>query len=160
MPMEETKSIYDLKRSNSGNVFSQMLGAKRRVLHYRFSSGLYTAKKPSVIDYTQTIANITEIYKVVDISSRHVMPGALCTIGTEASFGGVGAVSPLPRKKKKKKKRKKKRKKRKKEEKREKRKKGTMNNVKLINIKCLFFQFFNSQVALKNKKKFGPPRKS
>ena len=24
----------------------------------------------------------------------------------------------------------------------------------------MFFQFFNSPVALKNKKKFGPPRKS
>ena len=35
-----------------------------------------------------------------------------------------------------------------------------MNNVKLLNIKCVFFQFFNSQVALKNIKKFAPPRKS
>ena len=35
-----------------------------------------------------------------------------------------------------------------------------MNNVKLLYIKCCFFQFFNSPVALKNKKKFGPPRKS
>ena len=33
-----------------------------------------------------------------------------------------------------------------------------MNNVKLLNIKCLFFQFFNSQVALKNKKKIWPPQ--
>ena len=32
-----------------------------------------------------------------------------------------------------------------------------MNNVKLL--KCCFFQFFNSQVALKNKKKFGPQEK-
>ena len=77
---------------------------------------------------------------------------------TEASFGGLGPS--LPRKKKKKKKKKENRKKRKKEEKREKRKKGTTNNVKLLNIKCLFFQFFNSQAALKNIKKFWPPRKS
>ena len=32
-----------------------------------------------------------------------------------------------------------------------------MNNVKLLHINC-FFQFFNSQVALKNKKKFRPPQ--
>ena len=30
------------------------------------------------------------------------------------------------------------------------RKKGTMNNVKLLHIKCCFFQFLNSPVALKN----------
>ena len=35
-----------------------------------------------------------------------------------------------------------------------------MNNVKLLHIKCCFFQFFNSLVALENKKKFAPPRKS
>ena len=35
-----------------------------------------------------------------------------------------------------------------------------MNNVKLLHIKCCFFQFFNSLVALKNLKKFWPPRKS
>ena len=35
-----------------------------------------------------------------------------------------------------------------------------MNNVKLLHIKCFFFQFFNSPMALKNLKKFGPPRKS
>ena len=34
-----------------------------------------------------------------------------------------------------------------------------MNNVKLLHIKCCFFQFFNSPVALKNKKKFGPQEK-
>ena len=28
-----------------------------------------------------------------------------------------------------------------------------MNSVKLLHIKCCFFQFFNSPVALKNKKK-------
>ena len=35
-----------------------------------------------------------------------------------------------------------------------------MNNVKLLHTKVLFFQFFNSPVALKNKKKCWPPRKS
>ena len=37
-------------------------------------------------------------------------------------------------------------KKKKKEKKKEKRKKGTMNNIKLLHIKCCFFQFFNSLV--------------
>ena len=75
-------------------------------------------------------------------------------------LGGLGGRRPL-RKKKKRKKRKKERKKEKrerKEKKREKRKKGTMNSVKLLHIKCCFFQFFNSPVALKNKKKFRPPQ--
>ena len=35
-----------------------------------------------------------------------------------------------------------------------------MNNVKLLHIKWYFFQFFNSPVALKNKKKLALPRKS
>ena len=35
-----------------------------------------------------------------------------------------------------------------------------MNNVKLLHIMCCFFKFFNSPVALKFLKKFGPPRKS
>ena len=61
-------------------------------------------------------------------------------------------LSPLPKKEKKKEKKKKGKKER---------KKGTMNNVKLLHIlKCCFFQFFNSPVALKNKKKFGSPEKS
>ena len=35
-----------------------------------------------------------------------------------------------------------------------------MNSVnKLLHIKCCFFQFFNSPVALKNKKKFAPKEK-
>ena len=33
-----------------------------------------------------------------------------------------------------------------------------MNSVKLLHIKCCFFQFFNSPVALKNKKKFWHPQ--
>ena len=33
-----------------------------------------------------------------------------------------------------------------------------MNNVKLLHIKCCFFQFSNSPVAMK-KKKFGPQEK-
>ena len=31
-----------------------------------------------------------------------------------------------------------------------------MNNVKLLHIKCCFFQFFNSPVALENQKKIWP----
>ena len=34
-----------------------------------------------------------------------------------------------------------------------------MNNFKLLHIKCCFFQIFNSLVALKNEKKFGPAKK-
>ena len=78
--------------------------------------------------------------------------------------GAGGAVAPPPQGKRKKEKRKKKEKKEKKREKKEgKRKKGTINYVKLLHItyKVLFFQFFNSPVALKNKKKIlPPPRKS
>ena len=36
------------------------------------------------------------------------------------------------------------------------RKKGTMKNVKLLHIKCFFFQFSNSPVALKNNKNLAP----
>ena len=53
---------------------------------------------------------------------------------------GLGAVSP-PQEKRKKEKRSKKREKRKKRKK-EKIKKGTINNVKILHIKCCFFQFF------------------
>ena len=72
-------------------------------------------------------------------------------------LGGAVAPPPPPPRKQKKRKKKKKEKKR---EKREKRKKGTMNNVKLLHIKCCFFQFFNSPVALKNKKKFLAPQEN
>ena len=71
---------------------------------------------------------------------------------TGASFEGAGRPSPPGKRKKRKEK---KRKKRRKKERNE----GTMNNVKLLHIKCCFFQFFNSPVALKNKKN-SPPRKS
>ena len=79
----------------------------------------------------------------------------LIKLSTEASFGGAGGPSP-PQGKRRKKKRKTKKKK---EKKREKRKKGTMNNVILLHIKCCFFQFFNSPVALKNKKILAPQEK-
>ena len=74
---------------------------------------------------------------------------------TEESFRGAGGRRP-PRKKKKRKKKKKKEK-RKKKKKKERRELWTASNYY---IKCCFFQFFNSPVTLKNKKKFGPPRKS
>ena len=69
-----------------------------------------------------------------------------------------GAGGPSPSKEKEKKEKKKKEKKRKKEKKKE-RKEGTMNNVKLLHIKCCFFQIFNSPVALKNKKNVCPKKK-
>ena len=49
---------------------------------------------------------------------------------------GLGAVAPPPKEKEKKKKERKQRKKE------EKRKKGTINNVKLLHIKCCFFPIF------------------
>ena len=72
-------------------------------------------------------------------------------------LGGLGGRRPPPQEKEKKERKKEKREK--KEKKKRKRKKGTMNDVKLLNIKC-FFQFFNSPVTLKNKKFSAPPRKS
>ena len=75
-----------------------------------------------------------------------------------ASFRGAGGPSPQG-KRKKEKKGKKKGKKKKKEKKRETRKKGTMNSVKLLHIKCCFFQFFNSLVTLENKKNLAPQEK-
>ena len=62
--------------------------------------------------------------------------------------GAGGAVAPQGKRKKEKKERKKE--KREKKRKKRKRKKGTMNDVKLLQIKCCFFQFFNSPVAFKN----------
>ena len=84
----------------------------------------------------------------------------LCLSYTEASFGGGwGAVAPpSPKEEEKKKKRKKKEKKEKKGKKERKKEGNYMNNVKLLHIKCCFFQFFNSPVTLKNLKKFGPPQ--
>ena len=58
-----------------------------------------------------------------------------------------------------KRKRKKKERKRERKEKKERKNKGIMNNVELLHIKCCFFQFFNSPVAMKNIKKFGPKKK-
>ena len=68
-------------------------------------------------------------------------------------WGGWGAITPQGKRKKERKKE------REKKKKREKRQKETMNNVKLLHIKNCFFQFFNSQVALKNKKNLVPQEK-
>ena len=59
-------------------------------------------------------------------------------------------MAPLSKKEKKKEKRKKEKKKKRKKKKKE--RKGIMNDVKLlhIHIKCCFFIFFSSPVALKN----------
>ena len=54
----------------------------------------------------------------------------------KGSGRGLGAVAPKEKEKKEKRKKKKKER-----EKREKRKKGTMNNVKLLHIKCCFSNF-------------------
>ena len=72
-----------------------------------------------------------------------------------ALFEGLGGRRPLPLKEKEKKKKGKKKKK--KREKREKRKKGTINNVKLLYIKCCFSNF--SIVQWHWEKKFGLPKK-
>ena len=78
--------------------------------------------------------------------------------GQRRHLGGLGAVAPQGKRKKDKKKEKKKKRGRKRE-KWEKRKKGTMNSVKLLHIKCCFFQFFNSPVALEMKKICLPQEK-
>ena len=77
-------------------------------------------------------------------------------------WGGWGAVAPPPppKEKEKKKKERKKEKKEKKRKKEEKRKMGTINNVKILHIKCCFF--FNFSIVRwhwKIKKFFGPPKK-
>ena len=87
-----------------------------------------------------------------------VMPAVfLCThvcwpIHQGRHLRGLGAAPPRRKKKEKQKEKKKKEEKRKKEG-------NYMYNVKLLYIKCCFFQFFNSPVALKNKNKFGPHKK-
>ena len=85
------------------------------------------------------------LYKVWGTDTRGVIWGL-----------GWGAVAPKEKEKMKEKRERKE----KKEKKEKKRKKGTMNSVKLLHIKCCFFQFFSSPVALKNEKKICPPRKS
>ena len=62
---------------------------------------------------------------------------------------GPSPSLPPPRKKKK-------RKETKKREKKKERTKGTINNVKLLHIKCCFFQLFKSPIVLKIKIKIDP----
>ena len=75
-------------------------------------------------------------------------------------WGGLGGRRPPKEKEKTKKERKKrkKKKKEKREKKEEKRKKGTINNVKLLHIKCCFFNFSIVRWHWKIKKKFRPPQ--
>ena len=87
-------------------------------------------------------------YKVYVIDNR-VFSDKCLNLAAEASFRGLGGHRPQGRRK---------RKEERKKEKKEK-KKGTLNNVKLLHIKCCFFQFFNSPVALKNKKISAPKKK-
>ena len=78
-----------------------------------------------------------------------------------ASFEGAGGrrtPPPPPRKKKKKKKDRKKREKRKKKKKKKKERRELWITVKLLHKKCCFSWFFNSPVALENKKKILPPQ--
>ena len=87
-------------------------------------------------------------------------------LGPEASFRGAGG--PPPPKKKEKRKKEKRKKKRKKRKKRKKEKKGKKKEGNYewrqittykVHIKCCFFRFFNSPVALKNNKKCWPQEK-
>ena len=74
-------------------------------------------------------------------------------------WGGWGPLPPPKEKEKKKKKRKKEKRETKREKKKE-RKKGTMNNVKLLHIKCCFFSNFSIvRWHWKILKKFAPPKK-
>ena len=84
-----------------------------------------------------------ETFNSIKISD--LAPSILVWGGAEASFGGLGGrrPPPLPQGKRKKKKRKKKKEKKRKKKKRKKRKKRTMNNVKLLHIKCCFFSNFS-----------------
>ena len=80
--------------------------------------------------------------------------------GQRRHLGGLGGPSP-PQGKRKKEKKKEKKKKEKKREKKRKRKKGTMNDVKLLHIKCCFFPIFQWSGGIKKSKIFlPPPRKS
>ena len=85
------------------------------------------------------------------------LSGTECHSTSQRCHLGLGAVAPPPPKEKEKRKKKRKKKEKRKKEKKERRQ---LNSVKLLLIKCCFFRFFNSPVALKNKKKFAPPRKS
>ena len=76
------------------------------------------------------------LHRASNIDGRGcVLPGT--SLNSGASFEWAGGPSP-PKEKEKRKKERKKRKNGKKKE----RKKGTMNNVKLLNIKCCFFLIF------------------
>ena len=102
----------------------------------------FTRSRPSRYNY---LANrMKECHILWRVRSRGVI------------WGGWGAVAPQPSRKKKERKKERKKEKEKREKKKE-RKKGTMNNVKLLHMKCYFFQLLNSPVALKNLKKFCPP---
>ena len=80
--------------------------------------------------------------------------------GQRRHLGGAGGAGRPPKEKEKKKKRKKKKKKEKKREKKRKRKKGTMNDVKLLHIKCCFFPIFQWSGGIKKSKIFfAPPKK-
>ena len=70
----------------------------------------------------------------------------------------MGARRPQGKRKKEKKEKKEKREKKRKREKKEKRERRITSNYYIWSV--VFFQFVNSPVALKNKIKFGPPRKS
>ena len=98
-------------------------------------------------------------YKILSIRQLWEVQAEDGANGVKWSIRGViwGAGSRPPRKKKKGKKEKRKQKKKKKEKKKER----NYEWRQITTYKVLFFfQFFNSPLALKNKKNFGPPRKS
>ena len=75
----------------------------------------------------------SDIIKINTASQRRHLGG----------LGGRRPPPPPPKEREKKKKKKEKKKKEKKREKKRKRKKGTMNDVKLLHIKCCFFSNFS-----------------
>ena len=94
--------------------------------------------------------NQIHVYKTTQMIKGHQSRGVIWGGG-----GGMGAVAPPPPKEKEKRKKKKKEKKERK--KKERRELWITSNYYIQS--AVFFQFFNSPVALKNIKKFWPPKK-
>ena len=114
-----------------------------------------------IVCYTHVIRNAAHApAQQVSYTAGRVLPNKenLSSSISGASFEGAGGRRPPPNEKEKRKKRKKRKMRKKREKLKKERKKGTMNNVKLLQIKWCFFKFFNSPVSLKNLKKFWPPQ--
>ena len=88
-----------------------------------------------------------KLFLAVMAAHTLTLGSATFTSSQRRHLGGLGGPSPPQGKRKKEKKKEKKKKEKKREKKRKRKKRTTMNDVKLLHIKCCFFQFFNSPVA-------------